>query len=146
VTVTDLLIREQSEACYLRRRVLKRRRRCLVDWRYPLVAEGLEMCVHPSDVSRTSDKLHSTPGLNIQMKSYSTTLPPRPASRWLQMYMIPMRQCWLSCRRRRLYSVIYPSDYMVQRMVELGLLRQLEPARLSGLNNLSLRFQNPPMI
>jgi len=41
------------------------------------------------------------------------------------------------------HSVIYPSDYMVQRMVELGLLRQLEPARLSGLNNLSLRFQNP---
>jgi len=34
---------------------------------------------------------------------------------------------------------------MVQRMVELGLLRQLEPARLSGLNNLSLRFQNPSM-
>jgi len=44
------------------------------------------------------------------------------------------------------YSVIYPSDYMVQRMVELGLLSQLEPARLSGLNNLSHGFRIPPMI
>jgi len=39
------------------------------------------------------------------------------------VYMI-VRQCWLSCRQRRQqhHSVIYPSDYMVQRMVELGLL------------------------
>jgi len=41
------------------------------------------------------------------------------------------------------YSVIYPSDYMVRRMVELDLLSQLEQARLSSLNNLFPRFQNP---
>lgn len=41
------------------------------------------------------------------------------------------------------YSVIYPSDYMVRRMVELDLLSQLEQARLPSLNNLFPRFQNP---
>ncbi len=41
------------------------------------------------------------------------------------------------------YSVIYPSDYMVRRMVELGLLRELERTRLKGLDNLFPRFQNP---
>jgi len=41
------------------------------------------------------------------------------------------------------YSVIYPSDYMVRRMLELGLLQELDSTRLKGLDNLSSRFQNP---
>jgi spermidine/putrescine transport system substrate-binding protein len=41
------------------------------------------------------------------------------------------------------YSVIYPSDYMVRRMMELGLLSQLDSSRLTGLDNLLPRFQNP---
>lgn len=41
------------------------------------------------------------------------------------------------------YSVIYPTDYVVRRMVELGLLSQLKHAQLTGLNNLFPRFHNP---
>lgn len=41
------------------------------------------------------------------------------------------------------YSVIYPSDYMVRRMLELSLLRELDRTQLKGLDNLSPRFQNP---
>ncbi|HEY9727127.1 MAG TPA: spermidine/putrescine ABC transporter substrate-binding protein [Chroococcales cyanobacterium] len=41
------------------------------------------------------------------------------------------------------YSIIYPSDYMVRKMVELGLLRELDHSRLIGLENLFPRFQNP---
>lgn len=41
------------------------------------------------------------------------------------------------------YSVIYPSDYMVRRMVELNLLRQLDRARLPDLDNLIPQFQSP---
>ncbi|GAB1538911.1 ABC transporter substrate-binding protein [Scytonema sp. NUACC21] len=41
------------------------------------------------------------------------------------------------------YSVIYPSDYMVRKMVDLGLLKELERDRLIGLDNLFPRFQNP---
>lgn len=41
------------------------------------------------------------------------------------------------------YSIIYPSDYMVRRMLELGLLRELETSRLSGLTDLFEQFQNP---
>lgn|SRR5919202_1263830 len=41
------------------------------------------------------------------------------------------------------YSIIYPSDYMVSQMVELGLLRELDMSRLSGMNQLVPRFQNP---
>ena len=41
------------------------------------------------------------------------------------------------------YSVIYPSDYMVQKMISLGLLTQLNPERLIGLDNLFPNFQNP---
>jgi spermidine/putrescine transport system substrate-binding protein len=41
------------------------------------------------------------------------------------------------------YSVIYPSDYMVQKMVDLGLLTQLDHTRLIGLDNLFPQFQNP---
>jgi len=41
------------------------------------------------------------------------------------------------------YSVIYPSDYMVRRMMELGLLSKLDSTRLTGLDNLLPRFQNP---
>ena len=41
------------------------------------------------------------------------------------------------------YSIIYPSDYMVRRMLELGLLRELETSRLSGLTELFEQFQDP---
>ncbi len=41
------------------------------------------------------------------------------------------------------YSIIYPSDYMVAKMVELGLLRELDRSRLVGMNQLVPRFQNP---
>ena len=41
------------------------------------------------------------------------------------------------------YSVIYPSDYMVAKMVELGLLRELDHSRIVGMNQLVPRFQNP---
>ncbi|NMG22511.1 ABC transporter substrate-binding protein [Brasilonema bromeliae] len=41
------------------------------------------------------------------------------------------------------YSVIYPSDYMVRKMVDLGLLTELNHKRLIGLDNLFTRFQNP---
>jgi spermidine/putrescine transport system substrate-binding protein len=41
------------------------------------------------------------------------------------------------------YSLIYPSDYMVQKMVERGLLAELKHDRLIGLNNLLPQFQNP---
>jgi len=41
------------------------------------------------------------------------------------------------------YSVIYPSDYMVQKMVDKGLLVEINRDRLIGLENLLPRFQNP---
>ncbi|MDY6783481.1 MAG: spermidine/putrescine ABC transporter substrate-binding protein [Cyanobacteriota bacterium] len=41
------------------------------------------------------------------------------------------------------YSIIYPSDYMVQKMAELGLLLELEKSRIAGLERLFPRFQNP---
>lgn len=41
------------------------------------------------------------------------------------------------------YSVIYPSDYMVRRMVELKLLQELDRTRLQGLDQLLPMFQNP---
>ncbi len=41
------------------------------------------------------------------------------------------------------YSIIYPSDYTVRKMVDLGLLKELERSRLVGLDRLVPRFQNP---
>jgi spermidine/putrescine transport system substrate-binding protein len=41
------------------------------------------------------------------------------------------------------YSAIYPSDYMVQKMVNLGLLTEINRDRLIGLDNFFPRFQNP---
>lgn len=41
------------------------------------------------------------------------------------------------------YSIIYPSDYMVQKMVNKGLLTEIKHDRLIGLDNLFPRFQNP---
>ncbi|MEA5592892.1 spermidine/putrescine ABC transporter substrate-binding protein [Rivularia sp. UHCC 0363] len=41
------------------------------------------------------------------------------------------------------YSLIYPSDYMVGKMVNKGLLKQIDRKRLIGLDNLFPRFQNP---
>ncbi len=42
------------------------------------------------------------------------------------------------------YSVIYPSDYMVQKMVDLGLLSEIKRSSLIGIDNLFPQFQNPP--
>jgi len=44
----------------------------------------------------------------------------------------------------RAYSVIYPSDFMVRKMMELGLLTEINHSQLRGLENLFSRFQNPP--
>jgi spermidine/putrescine transport system substrate-binding protein len=41
------------------------------------------------------------------------------------------------------YSVIYPSDYMVRKMVELDILTPLDFSRISGLERLYPRFINP---
>ncbi|TVP56209.1 MAG: spermidine/putrescine ABC transporter substrate-binding protein [Nodularia sp. (in: Bacteria)] len=41
------------------------------------------------------------------------------------------------------YSLIYPSDYMVQKMEEQGLLTQLNDQRLIGTDKLFPQFQNP---
>jgi len=40
------------------------------------------------------------------------------------------------------YSIIYPSDYMIRQMLELGLLAELDRERISGLDNLLPNFQN----
>ncbi|WP_410175587.1 polyamine ABC transporter substrate-binding protein [Limnoraphis robusta] len=41
------------------------------------------------------------------------------------------------------YSVIYPSDYMVQKMADLGLLMELDHSLLLGLEDMFPMFQNP---
>lgn len=41
------------------------------------------------------------------------------------------------------YSIIYPSDYMVQKMVELGMLTQLDYSRITDIDRLDPRFVNP---
>ncbi len=41
------------------------------------------------------------------------------------------------------YSLIYPSDYMVKKMVNKGLLKKINSERLVGLDNLFPRFKNP---
>ncbi|MTJ08404.1 spermidine/putrescine ABC transporter substrate-binding protein [Anabaena sp. UHCC 0204] len=41
------------------------------------------------------------------------------------------------------YSIIYPSDYMVQKMVEKGLLTEIDHNKLIGLDNLFPQFKNP---
>lgn len=41
------------------------------------------------------------------------------------------------------YSLIYPSDYMVSEMLELGLLTELDQSRLTGLENLRAKWSNP---
>ena len=43
----------------------------------------------------------------------------------------------------RAYSIIYPSDYMVVQMTELGLLSPLDQSSLGGLDRLRKQFQNP---
>lgn len=42
------------------------------------------------------------------------------------------------------YSLIYPTDYMVTQMIDLGLLHPLDKSKLTGLTNLTPRWQNPP--
>lgn len=41
------------------------------------------------------------------------------------------------------YSLIYPSDYMVRQMIESNLLLKLDPAKLTGLDNVMARWKNP---
>lgn len=41
------------------------------------------------------------------------------------------------------YSIIYPSDYTVHKMVELGLLNELDFSRITGFEQLFPRFINP---
>ncbi|MDJ0732625.1 MAG: spermidine/putrescine ABC transporter substrate-binding protein [Nostocaceae cyanobacterium] len=41
------------------------------------------------------------------------------------------------------YGIIYPSDYMVQKMADLGLLTAINHEGLIGLENLSSQFKNP---
>jgi len=41
------------------------------------------------------------------------------------------------------YSIIYPSDYVVQRMIELDLLAELDHQRIPGLNDLFPEFEDP---
>lgn len=42
------------------------------------------------------------------------------------------------------YSVIYPSDYTVAKMIELKLLQQLDLSRIQGLDNILPKFQTSP--
>lgn len=42
------------------------------------------------------------------------------------------------------YSVIYPSDYMVEQMKELNLLAELDKNKITGVENLLPQFQDPP--
>ena len=41
------------------------------------------------------------------------------------------------------YSIIYPSDYIVEEMIDLDLLTELDHSRLQGLRDLFPEFQNP---
>lgn len=41
------------------------------------------------------------------------------------------------------YSIIFPSDYMVTQMIELGMLAELDKSRLQGLEALKAQWQNP---
>ncbi len=41
------------------------------------------------------------------------------------------------------YSIIYPSDYMVQQMVEMGMLQPLDKSKIEGKDALLSRFANP---
>ena len=41
------------------------------------------------------------------------------------------------------YSIIFPSDYMVVEMIELGLLSPLDKSKLPGLDNLNPKWSNP---
>ncbi len=49
----------------------------------------------------------------------------------------------LQASRGGSYSLIYPSDYMIEKMVNKGLLKKLNHKRLIGLDNLFPQFQNP---
>ncbi len=42
------------------------------------------------------------------------------------------------------YSIIYPSDYTVAKMIELKLLQQLDHSRIQGLENILPKFQTSP--
>jgi spermidine/putrescine transport system substrate-binding protein len=44
----------------------------------------------------------------------------------------------------REFDIVIPSDHVIPEMIEAGLLRQLDHARLSNLKNLDPKFINPP--
>ncbi|MEM0982128.1 MAG: extracellular solute-binding protein, partial [Cyanobacteria bacterium P01_H01_bin.58] len=41
------------------------------------------------------------------------------------------------------YSIIYPSDYMVQEMIGLGMLTQVDKERIQGMENIFEKWQSP---
>lgn len=41
------------------------------------------------------------------------------------------------------YSIIYPSDYMVQEMIGLDMLMEIDKSRLQGMDNLNEKWQSP---
>jgi spermidine/putrescine transport system substrate-binding protein len=41
------------------------------------------------------------------------------------------------------YSIIYPSDYMIEKMATLGLIQELDHSKITGLDYLFSRFQDP---
>ncbi|MGJ3244600.1 MAG: polyamine ABC transporter substrate-binding protein [Elainellaceae cyanobacterium] len=41
------------------------------------------------------------------------------------------------------YSILYPSDYMVTQMIQLGMLTEMDHARLDGLENMQDKWQDP---
>ena len=41
------------------------------------------------------------------------------------------------------YSIIYPSDYMVQQMIELNMLTEIDKGRVQGLENIFDKWQDP---
>ncbi|MBF2000579.1 MAG: spermidine/putrescine ABC transporter substrate-binding protein [Synechococcales cyanobacterium C42_A2020_086] len=43
----------------------------------------------------------------------------------------------------RAYSIIFPSDYMVEQMIELNMLMPLDRSRLKGIDGLMPKWQNP---
>ncbi|WP_228035102.1 ABC transporter substrate-binding protein [Oculatella sp. LEGE 06141] len=42
-----------------------------------------------------------------------------------------------------IYSVIYPSDYMVQKMIGMGMLTELDKSQIEGVDNLRDKWSNP---
>jgi len=111
-----------------------------LDWRYPLVPEGLEMCVALSCFKRF-DKLYVYTWSQYTDEEL-TTLPQTGIQVVADVY--DSNETMLAKLQAGGGGLTVSSIRvtMVRRM-ELDLLSQLEQARLSSLNNLFPRFQNP---